>query len=115
MCKCPITLSDERFPLYNWGGSNAPLGHGGWANTIQPYLKSVQILQCPSEPTGAVSMGATGFADYIMAPELMPETIFDYINERPVRLATESRPDESQLPEVLKLIDAWSSARECRK
>ena len=48
---------------------------------------------------------ATGFADYIMAPELMPETIFDYINERPVRLATESRPDESQLPEVLKLIE----------
>lgn len=48
---------------------------------------------------------ATGFADYIMAPELMPETIFDYINERPVRLATEGRPDESNLPEVLKLIE----------
>lgn len=48
---------------------------------------------------------ATGFADYIMEPELMPETIFDYINERPVRLATEGRPDESNLPEVLKLIE----------
>lgn len=55
---------DERFPLYNWGSTNPPLGHGGWANTIQPYLKSVQILQCPSEPTGAVDMGATGFSDY---------------------------------------------------
>jgi two-component system CheB/CheR fusion protein len=48
---------------------------------------------------------ATGFADFILTPELMPEAIFDYINERPVRLATEGRPDESQLPEVLKLIE----------
>ena len=55
---------DERFPLYNWGGSTAPAGHGGWANTMQPYLKSVQLLQCPSESTGAVDMGVTGFADY---------------------------------------------------
>ena len=55
---------DEKFPQYNWGGSTTPLGHGGWANTLQPYLKSVQIFQCPSEPTGAVGMGVTGFADY---------------------------------------------------
>jgi len=48
---------------------------------------------------------ATGYADYIMAPELMPETIFDYINERPVRLATEGRPDETNLAEVLKLVE----------
>lgn len=48
---------------------------------------------------------ATGFADYILTPELMPEAIFDYINERPVRLATEGKPDESQLPEVLRLIE----------
>ena len=48
---------------------------------------------------------ATGFADFILAPELMPEEIFNYIKEHPVRLAEEGKPDESMLPEVLKLIE----------
>lgn len=48
---------------------------------------------------------ASGYADFILAPELMPEEIFNYIKERPVRLAREGRPDESLLPEVLKLVD----------
>lgn len=48
---------------------------------------------------------ATGFADYILAPELMPEEIFNYVKERPVRLAAEGMPDESMLPDVLKLIE----------
>ncbi|MGZ3840298.1 MAG: chemotaxis protein CheB [Flavisolibacter sp.] len=48
---------------------------------------------------------ATGFADYILAPELMPEEIFHYIKERPVRIAVEGEPDETLLPDVLKLID----------
>ncbi|WP_121354687.1 chemotaxis protein CheB [Flavisolibacter nicotianae] len=48
---------------------------------------------------------ASGFADYILSPELMPEEIFNYIKERPVRLTTDGRPDESYLPEVLKLIE----------
>jgi len=48
---------------------------------------------------------ASGYADYILTPELMPEEIFNYINERPIRIAQEGMPDESLLPEVLKLID----------
>ncbi|HEU4903034.1 MAG TPA: chemotaxis protein CheB, partial [Flavisolibacter sp.] len=48
---------------------------------------------------------ASGFADYILAPELMPEEIFNYIKERPVRLASDGKPDETYLPEVLKLIE----------
>lgn len=48
---------------------------------------------------------ASGFADYILAPELMPEEIFNYIKERPERAASGERPDESLLPEVLKLVD----------
>ncbi|HEU0111287.1 MAG TPA: chemotaxis protein CheB [Flavisolibacter sp.] len=48
---------------------------------------------------------ATGFADYILAPELMPEEIYNYINERPVRIASDGKPDENLLPEVLKLIE----------
>jgi two-component system CheB/CheR fusion protein len=48
---------------------------------------------------------ASGFADYIMAPELMPEEIFNYIKERPIRIAGDGKPDESYLPEVLKLVE----------
>jgi prepilin-type N-terminal cleavage/methylation domain-containing protein/prepilin-type processing-associated H-X9-DG protein len=34
---------DERYPGYaGWGGG------GGWATMIDPYLKSTQVLQCPS-------------------------------------------------------------------
>jgi two-component system CheB/CheR fusion protein len=48
---------------------------------------------------------ASGFADYILSPELMPEEIFNYIKERPVRQAGDGKPDETYLPEVLKLIE----------
>ncbi len=48
---------------------------------------------------------ATGYADYILSPELMPEEIFNYIKERPIRNAEDGKPDETLLPEVLKLID----------
>ena len=48
---------------------------------------------------------ATGFTDYILSPELMPEDIFNYIQQRPVRFASEGEPDERLLPEVLKLVD----------
>jgi prepilin-type N-terminal cleavage/methylation domain-containing protein/prepilin-type processing-associated H-X9-DG protein len=38
---------------------------GGWANVLQPYLKSTQVLQCPSEPTGPADYTAVyGFSDY---------------------------------------------------
>lgn len=50
---------DERFPLYT-GASNA-----GWGATMQPYIKSDQILQCPSETTGPNSNPQTsGYSDY---------------------------------------------------
>ena len=35
----------------------------------------------------------------------MPEEIFNYIKERPNRIAEDGMPDESLLPEVLKLIE----------
>ena len=52
---------------------------------------------------------ATGFADLILAPELMPEEVFNYINERPIHIVTEDKPDENLLPEVLKLIEKHCS------
>jgi two-component system, chemotaxis family, CheB/CheR fusion protein len=48
---------------------------------------------------------ATGVVDFIMAPELMPEEIFNYINEKPEPISIDGRPDESALPEVLRLIE----------
>jgi two-component system CheB/CheR fusion protein len=48
---------------------------------------------------------ASGNVDYILTPELMPEEIFNYIKERPIRIAAEGKPDESLLPEVLKLVE----------
>ena len=48
---------------------------------------------------------ASGHADYILSPELMPEEIFNYIKERPIRIADDGRPDESYLPEILKRVE----------
>ncbi|RYF87279.1 MAG: PAS domain S-box protein [Chitinophagaceae bacterium] len=48
---------------------------------------------------------ASGYADYILAPELMPEEIFNYIKERPIRIAGDDKPDETYLPEILKLVE----------
>jgi prepilin-type N-terminal cleavage/methylation domain-containing protein/prepilin-type processing-associated H-X9-DG protein len=65
---------DDAFPLY----SNSPDTPGaivtipyGWADAIQPYLKSEQIYQCPSDsgptPTGAtpeLRARSNGYVDY---------------------------------------------------
>ncbi|HYO21902.1 MAG TPA: chemotaxis protein CheB, partial [Flavisolibacter sp.] len=48
---------------------------------------------------------ASGYADYILSPELMPEEIFNYIKERPIRIAGDGKPDETYLPEILKLVE----------
>lgn len=42
----------------------------GWADAIQPYTKSTQILQCPSEPNpfnpdpSAMALDGSGYTDY---------------------------------------------------
>src|SRR5690606_3441897 len=59
---------DETFPL----SMDKPSGTtNGWSATIQPYIKSSQIFQCPSQPnrdTIALPNGITtdgwGFNDY---------------------------------------------------
>jgi len=58
---------DEKFPLYRTGpylGTQRPYA---WADGgVQPYVKSVQILQCPSEPTAGqtTNPAAAGYTDY---------------------------------------------------
>src|SRR5688500_12598005 len=52
----PISLNNTRI------GSDHPFG---WADGLQPYLKSVQVLQCPSEPTGPnPDPTQVGYTDY---------------------------------------------------
>lgn len=38
----------------------------GWAELLQPYIKSTQVMQCPSEPTAAAAPGnnCSGYTDY---------------------------------------------------
>jgi prepilin-type N-terminal cleavage/methylation domain-containing protein/prepilin-type processing-associated H-X9-DG protein len=40
---------DEKYPPYNNGAGG---GYKGWVQITQPYVKSYQLYQCPSEPTG---------------------------------------------------------------
>lgn len=56
---------DERFPLLYPDVTPEP--NEGWAYYIQPYMKSVQVLQCPSEPLKGTNDPATrGYSDYGM-------------------------------------------------
>ena len=47
--------SDEKFPgVYT--GTAFSTGNGqGWSMIVQPYVKSTQIFQCPSEPNGVAT------------------------------------------------------------
>ena len=61
---------DEKFPLAIVSTSTAsPLPAGetaGWADAIQPYVKSLQVYQCPSETNEANNGNTTadGYTDY---------------------------------------------------
>ena len=63
---------DEHFPLsvvaLTGSQDNPPADVPvGWADAIQPYLKSTQIYQCPSEPTPPTNNPASpGYTDYFM-------------------------------------------------
>jgi prepilin-type N-terminal cleavage/methylation domain-containing protein/prepilin-type processing-associated H-X9-DG protein len=65
---------DETFPgLFQEGGTDNPPSFNsaqdfGWAQLIQPYVKNVQMFQCPSEPNPQVLTGGNvqGFSDYFM-------------------------------------------------
>ncbi|BCM94365.1 hypothetical protein IAD21_06272 [Abditibacteriota bacterium] len=64
---------DEKYPLYRVdNGTGYPGNPYGWADAIQPYVKSEQLLQCPSEKTPPPSVSATytkpqniGYCDYV--------------------------------------------------
>lgn len=59
---------DEHFPIYNPGVTTTSARPYGWADVLNPYLKSRQVIQCPSELvwTGAVpaSPSHSAYTDY---------------------------------------------------
>ncbi len=53
---------DEKYPqaIRSFGGSS-----GGWAETIQPYIKSTQVYKCPSDTGTPTDIPANqGYSDY---------------------------------------------------
>jgi len=58
---------DEKYPQVETNvafGTNTAGTATGWGETIQPYLKSTQIYQCPSETNAPQPSGTAGFCDY---------------------------------------------------
>ena len=45
---------DEHVPMTYW---DANTGDYGWMRALQPYIKSEQLFQCPSESTGQTALG----------------------------------------------------------
>ena len=60
---------DESFPVSTTNTATYVAGGPtiGWADGIQPYLKSTQLFQCPSEPFPTnTSPDAAGYTDYYL-------------------------------------------------
>lgn len=56
---------DEHFPLYDVCDTNTACGPYGWTDATQPYLKSFQVIQCPSDPNPpAASPSSAFYVDY---------------------------------------------------
>jgi prepilin-type N-terminal cleavage/methylation domain-containing protein/prepilin-type processing-associated H-X9-DG protein len=83
---------DEKFPPFTAGGSTY-----GWVVQMQPYVKSIQVFQCPSETNGATNDPTStvpGYSDYAYnlmlgypsAPTASP------IPAAPISLATLTQP-----------------------
>ncbi len=116
---------DETFPLANYSGWDVP-----WPVTVQPYVKSLQVFQCPSDssagqatPTGAgggwagvmTSYAANGYFDN--APDATGNFVTQFLGifstvglnkaasgPQLRSLSTTNRPSET-----IMLTEKWSS------
>jgi prepilin-type N-terminal cleavage/methylation domain-containing protein/prepilin-type processing-associated H-X9-DG protein len=56
---------DEHYPVYIPSNGVSGARPYGWVDALDPYLKSTQIFQCPSDSLGPVaSPQSTGYTDY---------------------------------------------------
>jgi len=46
---------DEKYPFSDWWAPATPKPQG-WANRVQPYLKSIGVFGCPSDPNALKPM-----------------------------------------------------------
>jgi prepilin-type N-terminal cleavage/methylation domain-containing protein/prepilin-type processing-associated H-X9-DG protein len=53
---------DEKFPIRYSTATSYYLN--GWAAAVQPYVKSAQLFQCPSEPTAPGTFDSDNATDY---------------------------------------------------
>src|SRR5712671_3082141 len=53
---------DETYPYIRFHGSDAIKGHNTyvWRNAIRPYLKSIDVMACPSNPFSRSIAGRPG-------------------------------------------------------
>jgi prepilin-type N-terminal cleavage/methylation domain-containing protein/prepilin-type processing-associated H-X9-DG protein len=79
---------DERFPVVTASDTDKTTNRG-WAIALQPYLKSTQIFQCPSETnppnnvnSAVAGYGGVGFTDYWINQKLAGkgEAAIEYIS-----------------------------------
>jgi prepilin-type N-terminal cleavage/methylation domain-containing protein/prepilin-type processing-associated H-X9-DG protein len=64
---------DEMFPMVMPGADNEALGRtNGWAIVIQPYIKSTQLFQCPSETNSIGDATTNRYSDYCYNTRLGP-------------------------------------------
>jgi prepilin-type N-terminal cleavage/methylation domain-containing protein/prepilin-type processing-associated H-X9-DG protein len=80
---------DEKFPM-QYFGPGAEYLENGWSLALQPYLKSTQLFQCPSEPTNGsvpyaiidygynLSLGQPNSSTAIAAVNFPTSTVLNY-------------------------------------
>ena len=91
---------DEVYPPLNAGHlPETKTPSKGWVNSLQPYLKSLQIFQCPSEfyshvgdTDYAYNSGVFGSARRVRLNEPAGTVILCEIDEKPGALASASGP-----------------------
>ena len=75
---------DATYPQVNVGTTADP----GWAYDIQPYVKSIQIFDCPSQDHSTLTLSGTlaqealepGFSDYDMNDNLVGGVVLSELN-----------------------------------
>ncbi|GAA4332761.1 chemotaxis protein CheB [Flaviaesturariibacter amylovorans] len=78
-------------------GIEAVQQHGGMIIVQEPSSAKFDGM-----PNSAI---AAGYADFVLSPEQMPEEIINYAREKPSQRPRDDRPDESSLPEVMRLVE----------
>ena len=89
--------SDEYYPLAVTGStSTTSTPPVGWADSIQPYAKSTQILQCPDDSLAAgLNPAVAGYTDYWYNANLSRADNINPPSNVPVNMSVVSNPSLS--------------------